>query len=241
MHSEGIIDLYERHARNFDQDRSRSLQEKAWLDRFMRHLPTQATVLDVGRGMGEPIARYFIESGLGVVGIDSSRSMIEMCQERFPASEWLVADMREIALGRRFHGILAWDSFFHLAMDDQRAMFPRFAAHALLGAPLMFTAGALRGEAIGSDRSEPLSHASLDPEEYEQLLTSNGFTVQAHKAVDPDCGGPRCGSPHLTGQRTEARAHRDAIGTHRAKCCCHSGMSCFLQHVVAVWWRQRLR
>ena len=42
----------------------------------------------------------------------------------------LHADMRRLALGRRFAGLIAWDSFFHLRPQDQRAMFPIFAAHA---------------------------------------------------------------------------------------------------------------
>jgi len=94
-----------------------------------------------------------------------------------------------MALGRRFAGILAWDSFFHLHMDDQRAMFSRFAAHALPGAPLMFTSGTGLGEVIGAYCGEPLYHASLDRSEYEQLLASNGFSVLLHQVEDPDCGG----------------------------------------------------
>ena len=189
MCNEDIIELYERHARDFDRDRSRSLQEQAWLDRFLGHVRPSGTVLDIGCGMAEPIARYVIEAGFRVVGIDSSPSMIALCRERFPDSEWLVADMRELVLDRRVDGVLAWDSFFHLHMDDQRAMFARFAGHALPGAPLMFTGGPLEGEAIGSYCGEALYHASLDPAEYEQLLTSSGFSVRAYRADDPESGG----------------------------------------------------
>ena len=46
----------------------------------------------------------------------------------FPTQEWIVADMRKLALQRKFSGILAWDSFFHLCHDDQRNMFPVFRA-----------------------------------------------------------------------------------------------------------------
>jgi SAM-dependent methyltransferase len=187
--SHSIIDLYERHARDYDRDRGRSLQEKAWLDRFLRQVAPSGTVLDLGCGMAEPIARYIFESGFRVVGVDSSASLIELCRGRFPESEWLVADMRQLRLGRRFDGVLAWDSFFHLAMDHQRAMFPIFAAHALPGAPLMFTSGGSEGEAIGSYHGEPLYHASLDTAEYEALLDANGFTVLEHRRDDPECGG----------------------------------------------------
>jgi SAM-dependent methyltransferase len=187
--SETIIDLYDRHAHDFDRERNRSLQERAWLDRFLGHVRPAGTVLDLGCGTGEPIARYVLDSGFSVVGVDSSPSMIEMCRERFRDSEWIVADMREVTLGRRLDGILAWNSFFHLNADDQRGMFPRFASAALPGAPLMFTSGTAEGEAIGSWCGEPLYHASLAETEYEMLLTSNGFSVEAFRAKDPDCGG----------------------------------------------------
>lgn len=183
-----IIDLYERHAEDFDRDRGRALEEKAWLDKLLRNVKPSGVVLDIGCGMGEPIAQYVLNAGFHIVGLDSSPSMIAMCRARFPEHEWIVGDMRKLSLGRQFDGLLAWDSFFHLHMDDQRAMFPRVAAHAAPGAPLMFTSGPSYGEAIGSYRGEPLYHGSLDPAEYQRLLAANGFAILAHVADDPECG-----------------------------------------------------
>jgi SAM-dependent methyltransferase len=185
---DSVIDLYERHAGAYDRDRSRSLHEREWLDRFLDYLPEGGMVLDLGCGMGEPIARYLIDQGYSVVGLDASTSMIAMCQARFPDAEWLVADMRELELGRRFDGIVAWDSFFHLGTDEQRRMFSRIALHARRGAPWMFTSGPAEGEAIGSYCDEPLYHASLGPAEYARLLATNGFVVRANVAEDPRCG-----------------------------------------------------
>ncbi|MEZ5316851.1 MAG: methyltransferase domain-containing protein [Vicinamibacterales bacterium] len=181
--------LYERHARAYDHDRGRSLFEQAWLDRLLALVPAGGEVLDVGCGMAEPIARYVIGAGFRVTGIDSAPSLIALCRTRFPDSTWLVGDMRQLDLGCRFDGIVAWDSFFHLHPDDQRAMFPRFAAHAGTDAPLLFTSGTAHGEAIGSYQGEPLYHGSLDRAEYERLLAGHGFRVEAHVENDPDCGG----------------------------------------------------
>lgn len=189
MSEELIVDLYERHARAYDQDRGKSLHERTWLDRFLGWVPPGGSVLDVGCGSGEPIARYLIELGFDVTGVDAAPSMIELCRERFPASEWLVADMRSLKLVRRFNGILAWDSLFHLGKDAQRTMFPRLASHARRGAPLMFTSGPVEGETIGCYRGEPLYHASLGPVEYERLMNAAGFVVRAYKADDAQCGG----------------------------------------------------
>lgn len=185
---DAITGLYERHASAYDRDRGRSLQERAWLDRFMALMPG-TRVADIGCGMGEPIARHLIDAGLRVTGIDSSPSLVAMCRQRFPAAEWIVGDMRRLSLGRRFDGLIAWDSFFHLSGDDQRAMFPRFAAHAERGAPLLFTTGTSEGEAIGTWEGEPLYHASLAVAEYDALLRANGFEVEAFRADDAECGG----------------------------------------------------
>jgi hypothetical protein len=123
-----------------------------------------------------------------VTGIDSSPPLIEMCRARFPEQEWLVADMRTLALERRFEGLLAWDSFFHLSPEDQRGMFSVFAKHGAPGAVLMFTSGPRHGEAIGDFEGEPLYHGSLDEGEYRDRLEICGFEVVEYVAEDPRCG-----------------------------------------------------
>ena len=187
--AEAIIDLYQRHAATYDGLRGETLREGAWLARFKSVLLPHATILDIGCGTGQPIARHFSEQGHAVTGVDSAPAMIALCRARFPEGEWRVADMRRLALGRRFGGLIAWDSFFHLTPEDQRGMFKVFAAHAVPGAALMFTSGPAHGEAIGSFEGEALYHGSLDPGEYRALLAENGFTVIDHVAEDPDCGG----------------------------------------------------
>ncbi|MBA3040665.1 MAG: class I SAM-dependent methyltransferase [Alphaproteobacteria bacterium] len=187
--AERVIGLYERHARAFDGIRSKHLFERPWLDRFASNLANGATVLDIGCGSGEPMAADLIGRGLAVTGVDSSETLIGLCRERYPSGDWRVADMRGLALGRTFDALLAWHSFFHLTPDEQRAMFPVFAAHAADGAMLMFTSGPSEGVAIGSFEGEPLYHASLGPEEYRLLLRENGFVVVTHVTDDPDCGG----------------------------------------------------
>lgn len=187
--AKSIIDLYERHAEAFDSDRGKSLFEREWLDRFRAVAGAGASVLDLGCGSGDPIARYFIANGHAVTGVDSSPTLIGLCRARFSGHDWIVSDMRRLNLATCFGGILAWDSFFHLSPDDQRAMFPVFRRHAEAGAALMFTSGPAAGEAIGAYRGEDLYHASLGPEEYEALLGASGFQVLNHVAEDAMCGG----------------------------------------------------
>lgn len=185
-----IVGLYERHADAWDLNRRGDLVlERHWMARFEALLSPAASVLDIGCGSGQPIARHLIERGFSVVGVDSSPTLISKCRNRFANAHWLVADMRELSLGRRFDGLIAWDSFFHLAHEDQRSMFAVFRAHAKSGAPLLFTSGTALGEAIGSFQGEALYHASLSAAQYRELLEANRFSVINHVVDDQNCGG----------------------------------------------------
>ena len=186
---EKIIALYERNAQAFDSLRGKNLFEKPWLDRFLALLPSAGTVLDLGCGSGEPIAAEMIRRGFRVTGVDSSQTLIGLGRHRFPDHQWIVRDMRRLPPGRRFDGIIAWHSFFHLNPQDQRAMFPVFAYLSAPGAALMFTAGHFEGVAMGEFGGEPLYHASLGHEEYRALLAENGFALIAQVDQDSACGG----------------------------------------------------
>ncbi len=191
MSSQDAINFFQRLGHLWVADRLRQTErfEANWVNRFCALMPRGGEVLDLGCGAGEPMATDVIARGFGVTGVDSAPEMIARCQKLHPVQLWLVGDMRELALDRQFSGVLAWDSFFHLGCDDQRAMFARFASHAAPGAPLMFTAGPQEGEAMGRLYGADLYHASLDPQEYRRLLQANGFDLVRYIPADPDCGG----------------------------------------------------
>jgi trans-aconitate methyltransferase len=141
-----IIAHYERHAVAWDADRrSQGWGDRLWHDRFVSMLPERAAVLDLGCGGGSPVAVNLVARGILVTGVDSSPTLVSLCRKRMPEAEWIVADMRTLSIGKTFTGVLAWDSFFHLRQDDQRGMFPVFAARAAPDAVLMFNTGPAAG------------------------------------------------------------------------------------------------
>jgi SAM-dependent methyltransferase len=185
---DSVIDLYRRHGATWAGLRGDRLAEGPWLDRFSDLIPARGTILDIGCGSGLPIAAELVRRGYDVTGIDAAPEMLALFRRNVPDMPALPGDMRDLSLGRYFAGLLAWDSFFHLSPDDQRAMFARFQAHAAPGAALMFTSGPAEGTAIGELEGEPLYHGSLDPDEYRALLDAAGFEVVNHIMEDPGCG-----------------------------------------------------
>ena len=191
-------DVYDRQASTFDAQRSKSLFEARWLARFAACLPPGGRVLDVGCGSGDPIARWFIAEGFSVTGTDFSPPMLDILRARWHSGDWRLADMRSLELGEQFDGLIAWNSFFHLTQDEQRAALPRFARHLKTGGALLVTVGPRNGETTGTVGGETVYHASLSPAEYATALENCGLRLTGFLAEDPE-----------TQQHSVLMAHKD--------------------------------
>ena len=185
-----VIRTYEQVAPEWEATRLRTLFERPWLGRMTAGLGRTSRILDLGCGTGEPIAAYLIAQGFRVTGVDGARAMIDICRTRWPDGDWRVADMREMDLEMRFDAVMAWNSVFHLTMDEQRAALPRIAAHVAPGGRLMMTVGPGAGDDVmGTVAGRPVPHASLALSEYAAILEREGLPIRRFTAEDPDCNG----------------------------------------------------
>jgi len=185
---ENVYKVYDKIAAWFSENRDTVLMEKNYLDDVIALLPPHATVLDLGCGTGNPILKYLIGKGLNITGVDASTCMLAIARANFPLTEFILQDMRLLALNKKFDAIIAWHSFFHLPAAHQPAMFHRFEQHINPNGILLFTSGTLHGEVWGMNGGENLFHASLATVEYENLLKQHHFKVLKHNVSDADCG-----------------------------------------------------
>lgn len=199
-HKKDAYLVYEKIANWFDKHRSYDLQmEKNYLDLVISHIPKAGKILDVGCGTGMPIARYFLDHGFAVTGIDASEKMLDKAKTYVPEAELLLKDMRSMALGAQFEAIILWHSFFHLPAEDQAMMFSLIETHIKPHGIILFTSGPDAGEAWGENGGENLYHASLSTAHYQDLLKQHHFEVLIHKIEDPECGGATVWAARHTG------------------------------------------
>jgi SAM-dependent methyltransferase len=181
--------VYDRSAEDWDWQRAAAFVERPWIDSILTNLAPGSRVLDLGCGSGRPIAEAFLKAGHAVTGLDLSPRMLRLARSRFPQGTWVEGDMRDLAFPLQFQAIVAWDSFFHLAGDDQRALIPRLAQHLSREGWLLLTTGPKAGAAWGRVSGGAVWHDSLHPAEYRDHFTAAGLSL--HRQVSED--------PHTTG------------------------------------------
>lgn len=183
------LNVYSRQAKIWDEERAQSsFSEVTWINKLLGHLPTNGKVLDIGCGGGVPVSQYVLENGFSVVGIDTSQELLELSRSRFPKARWFLQDMRNLNLSESFDGIIAWDSFFHLSPDEQRAVLVTFSNHLAPDGALLLTVGPEEGEVLGEVGGEKVYHSSLRYDEYKSILQNQNVEILDFVRSDASCG-----------------------------------------------------
>jgi ubiquinone/menaquinone biosynthesis C-methylase UbiE len=96
-----------------------------------------ARVLDVGCGNGFPITDALVNAGYRVVGLDSSRGMLERFRVNLPTTSVVGGDARSSPFAENvFDAAISWGMMFHLTRGDQTTAFANVSRVLKLGAPL---------------------------------------------------------------------------------------------------------
>jgi SAM-dependent methyltransferase len=155
------------------------------VETWARRLPSNAAVLDLGCGVGEPIGVTLQRAGCDLYGIDASPKMIAAFTRRLPdAHAACEAAEDSTFFNRTFDGVVAWGLLFLLPVETQALVIGRAARALKPQGSLIFTAPAHRCE--WNDNLTGLRSVSLGAEEYRRLLEESGLTMSEELEDDGD-------------------------------------------------------
>jgi cyclopropane fatty-acyl-phospholipid synthase-like methyltransferase len=168
----------------------RAFTAKKYVDLLAGELEPGASVLDLGCGTGEPVARYLVEKGFRVLGVDESAAMLEIARRVVPEAEFIRADMCELELEERFAAAVAWDSLFHVERGRHHAVLQKLSALLSPGGRLLLSAGGTGHAGFTSEmHGHRFFYSAHDPAETLRLLASAGFEVELCEEDDPSSKG----------------------------------------------------
>jgi len=84
---------------------------------FTEKLPENGKVLDLGCGTGFPYAKYLVEKGFYVVGVDISGEMVKVASKNVPEAKFVQLSMNQITYRDAFDGVMSSFSMLLLSPD----------------------------------------------------------------------------------------------------------------------------
>jgi cyclopropane fatty-acyl-phospholipid synthase-like methyltransferase len=121
-------------------DRSRSIGVREALA-AVASLDRGSRILDLGCGNGWPITDALVNAGYRLVGLDSSRGMLEWFRVNLPNTPAVRGDSCTCPfVDAVFDAAVSWGMLFHLEPRDQAAVFAALSRVLKPGAPFLFTA-----------------------------------------------------------------------------------------------------
>ncbi len=127
MKNEEIVRTgYSKIAAKYNKFRIRFHHEKE-LEYFASLLPDRARVLDAGCGTGVSVARFLIDKGFEVTGIDVAPGMLELAREQVPEGNFLEGDMTQLTfLDGVFDGIVSIFAIIHVPKEKHPTIYQNF-------------------------------------------------------------------------------------------------------------------
>ncbi|MDQ2682213.1 MAG: class I SAM-dependent methyltransferase, partial [Chloroflexota bacterium] len=97
-----------------------------WLVEFAAALPTPAGVLDLGCGAGVPVARWLVDAGYEVTGIDLSSEQIARATANVPEATFRVGSMTGASFDHgMFDGIVSTYAITHVPREQHAGLLRR--------------------------------------------------------------------------------------------------------------------
>lgn len=180
---------YDRIAEAWNES-ARAFTAKKYVDMLAGRLEPGASVLDLGCGTGEPVARYLVERGFRVVCVDESAAMLEIARRALPEAVFIRADMCELELDEQFAAVVAWDSLFHVERGRHLSVFQKLSSLLSPGGLLLLSVGGTGHAGFTSEmHGHTFFYSAHDPAETLRLLASAGFEVELCEEDDPSSHG----------------------------------------------------
>lgn len=149
----------------------------------LQFCPPGGNALDVGCGAGGRMVRLMEENKLAVTGIDVSPEMIKLAIEHHPDETFFVDDICHFQATEKYQFILAWDSIFHLPLNEQEPVVVKLCNLLAKGGVLIYTFGDAVGEHDDQMKGETFHYSSIGINGNLALMAMHGVTCK-HLELD---------------------------------------------------------
>jgi SAM-dependent methyltransferase len=131
--------------------------------RALNYAKTSGDAIDIGCGSSGRIIDLMLEHGFSVEGLDLSVEMLNLARKRHPNVTFHHADICQWEFTQKYDFISAWDSIWHVPLDQQESVLQKLCEALESDGILIFTSGAVDEPGTSSNPflGQELYHAVL--------------------------------------------------------------------------------
>jgi SAM-dependent methyltransferase len=160
-----------------------------YLEQLLGMLSSDATVLELGCGNGEPAARM-LAPGRQYRGVDLSAEQLRRARELVPSGSFVKADYTKLERPTSsVDAVVALSTFGHVPLGELPGLLTRIASWLRPGGHLLATAGSrAHPDGVFDWLGVPMLFSGLDVEANLGLLAAAGLELLEHEVVCQDEG-----------------------------------------------------
>jgi trans-aconitate methyltransferase len=178
MHPEDTASRYDRIAQWWQTQHQDSLYGIAQLKQAIKFTPEKRFAIDIGCGSSGRFIKVLSEHGFQVEGLDISEEMINLAKQLHPDIPFYWADICSWNPPKPYSLIVAWDSTFHLPLDQQEPVTRKLCDALEPDGVLMFTCGGghKQNEVCGTFEAQDFEYSTLGVNAFLEILTEQHCT-----------------------------------------------------------------
>ena len=136
--------------------------------------------LDVGCGCNSRLMELLISSGFEYEGLDVSEKTISIIKNRNPDITFHHADICDWKNSQQYDFITAWDSIWHVPLNEQEQVLRKLTSALNKGGVLLFSFGGMEeaSEHTNNEMGPTVYYATLGTNRYLKLLTQLGCIIR---------------------------------------------------------------
>lgn len=181
-----LQEIYDGFAESYEDNRGIFDMTEVLNSFYTRLEVKKGRLLDLGCGAGEPFARFFIDRGWTVTGVDFSERMLQLTDKYVPEMQTIHADMRNIEFEpNQFEAITAIYSLFHIPSNDHASLFDKFYQWLLPKGKALFTyatkeyTGCNEFDGYKEFMGQKLYYSHKSPDKLYADLKNIGFNIES--------------------------------------------------------------
>lgn len=164
---------YDKIAAHWDSDRFNRHNGLAQHKRALQFVKNNNRAIDIGCGSSGRIIDLILNEGFHVEGLDFSAEMLKLARARHPDVVFHHANICEWQLPYQYDFVSAWDSIWHVPLDQQESVLRKLCNGLADDGVIIFTSGAVDSAGDGSNPflGQELYHAALGIQNLLKILS----------------------------------------------------------------------